>query len=195
MTTVGPQVQNFDLPQFVFLQNKPKKTTNGNFNSFQSLPFHKTQGNHTKQYYPCPSTHPSQYRSPQNNRVSGAKKYNNFVQNDTKLENPFNFEDFANNFGKGSYVKSSPEKLSWSAYASTASDSDSNGSHISSELSGFKIIQSGKTVHDETEDDFLEPPTDFKGKRRADGDEDVKFAASLMTIGPSAKEISLPSFA
>jgi len=65
---------------------------------------------------------------------------------------------------------------------------------MSSELNGFKIIQSGKTVHDETEDDFLESPTDFKGKRRPDA-ENVKFAASLMTIGPNAKEISLPSFA
>jgi len=125
--------------------------------------------------------------------MNSAKKSFNYVQNDTKFENQFNFDDFANNFGKGSYVKNSPEKLSWSAYASTASESDSNGSHISSELSGFKIIHSGKIVHDETEDDILESPTDFKGKRRPDV-EDVKFAASMMTIGPNAKEISLPSF-
>ncbi len=62
-------------------------------------------------------------------------------------------------------------------FSSSASDSDSSGR---SELSGFKVVLNGQTIHDETED---ESPYYIE-----------KFASSELTVGPNAKNISLPSF-
>lgn len=81
---------------------------------------------------------------------------------------------------------------SWLAYASTASESDNN-SHVS-ELNGFRIVHNGNVVHDETEEDF-DSQTESQGSPRASIVNEKKYAASIMVIGPSAKEISLPSFA
>jgi hypothetical protein len=89
----------------------------------------------------------------------------------------------------------SPDKLSWSGYASTATSESDSSSHASSELSGFKIVHGGKVVHDETEEE-PESPFGFEsstGTLRVDVG-NGKFASSGMVIGPHAKEISIPSF-
>ena len=103
--------------------------------------------------------------------------------------NTYNF----NKFAKGSGYKASPEKQC-RAYASTASESDSSGSHVSSELSGFKIVHSGRVLHDETEEDEIEVPTEFDMIWPIEVGTG-KFASSVMVMGPNAQEISLPTFA
>jgi len=117
------------------------------------------------------------------NTNSSNRKNNNKTQ--------FCFDQFASNHANLN-AKKQIDNSNWICYASTASESD-GGSHVSSELTGFKIVQSGSVVHDETEEDF-----DFLSESRSSSKSDesgVKFAASLMVIGPDVKEISLPSFA
>jgi len=66
--------------------------------------------------------------------------------------------------------------------STTTSDSDSSAH---SDLSGFKIVHDGKVIHDETEDE-VENLFNY-----GDGN---KYASSVLTVGPNAQSISLPSF-
>jgi hypothetical protein len=197
MNTEGPYVQNqnFDFPQFVFLKNKQKKVPSGN-TAFPQMNVQKprgtsSRGNVSKPFYPQQISHINQSRTgfqAQGNRFNGNKLTNgaNFAQNIGKFENQYGMTKYM----QGSGSKSSPEKATRSCYGSTASESD--GSHASSELSGFKIVHKGKIVHDETEEDF-DSPTDIGMSCRFE-EGNGKFAASGMVIGPNAKDISLPTF-
>jgi len=93
-----------------------------------------------------------------------------------------NHSNYAKNFNNRGYSVS--DKTTGSTGAS-----DNDGNTIFSELSGFKIIQNGKTVYDETSQEF-----DFSDSD-SDESQKAKFASSVMTIGPNAKEISIPMFA
>ena len=73
-------------------------------------------------------------------------------------------------------------------YASTASETDA--SSASSELSGFKIVHDGKTIHNEIEE-ADSPVLNLTGFFAPF---DTKFASSELMTGPQANEISLPSF-
>jgi hypothetical protein len=189
------QNQNFEFPQFVFLKNKQIRVPSGN-TAFPSMNVQKprgtsSRGNFSKPFYSQQISQPSQGRSvfqAQGNRFNGNKltKGPNFGQNIGKFENQYGM----NKYVQGSGSKSSPEKATKSCYGSTASESD--GSHASSELSGFKIVHRGKIVHDETEEDF-DSPTDLRMSCRFE-EGNGKFAASGLVIGPSAKDISLPTF-
>jgi hypothetical protein len=189
------QSQNFNFPQFVFLNNKQKKGPNGN-TAFPLMNVQKprgtpSRGNFSKPLYPQQISQSSQSRTgfqAQGNRFNNNKsaKGSNFGQNAGKFENQYGM----NKYMQGSGSKCSPEKGTRSGYASTASESD--GSHTSSELSGFKIVHRGKIVHDETEEDF-DSPTDLGMSCRFE-EGNGKFAASGMVIGPNAKDISLPTF-
>jgi hypothetical protein len=191
-----PQVRDFELPQFTFLNNKPKKNTYGG-KDFQNNTVQKSRGNtarcpSNKPFSHFPNFHPSQrntsYQSqnPQNKNKFNQKPYHSSNSND--YENNYHSDKYAK--GNGSATKANLEKKSYLAYASTA---DSDNAHVSSELSGFKIVRGANVIHDETEEDF-DSPTDFnfipKSKIVFD-----KYASSVLTIGPNAKEISLPSFA
>jgi hypothetical protein len=193
MTTEGPQMQqNYEFPQFVYLKNKQKKVPSGN-TAFPPMNVQKprgttSRGNFSKPFYSSQISHTNQSRpvfQAQGNRFNGNNKFAK-GQNIGKFENQYGM----NKYIQGSGYKSSPDKATRSSYASTASESD--GSHTSSELSGFKIVHSGKTVHDETEEDF-DSPTDLGMSCRFE-EGNGKFAASDMVIGPNAKNISLPTF-
>ena len=176
MTTMEPHFADFELPNFVFLNNKPKRGFAG-VKNFDYMPFPKSHGPHynngVKSFGQFPVLHKNNGKQ-QNNRNSINKN-----------ESLYNMNKFANGAGP------KKDNKNWIAYASTASDSDS--SHVSSELSGFKIVQQGKTIHNETDEDY-DSATDFyfNGPVKID---DVKYASSTLTMVPSAKEISLPSFA
>jgi len=192
---MGPQIRDLCFPQFVFIDQKPKK--NAGSRSFQSTTHYKSRGiaanyNFNKHFCQFPTVHTQQHNynlqyqgnSPNGNRMP--KKLNNYNQVSGDSENHCNFNKYVK--GNGS---NSPTEGSWSAYASTASESDSS-SHISSELTGFKIVHEGNVVHDETEEDF--DSSDLSTSRKMDA-ETKNYAASVMVIGPNAKEIPLPSFA
>jgi hypothetical protein len=202
MTAAWSQVQDQDLPQFVLLKNQPKRIICGNI-SFQSLTMQKprmvalrVEGSFNKNFNHFPPSQPNiQYGLPsqtQGNRFYPNKlpKRPNFMQNTVKFENQYINN---NKYTKGYCQKGSPDKFfSRTSYGSTASESDSSASHASSELTGFKIVHSGKIVHDETEEDVDSP--DF-GLYLPLNSGNGKFASSGMVIGPNAKEISLPTFA
>jgi len=85
------------------------------------------------------------------------------------------------------------EKSAWNSPASTASDSDGNSSHTSSsELSGFRIVQEGKVLHNEIEEE-VEFASDEKNSLKLE-DNYEKFAASVMVTGPNVNKISIPTF-
>mgnify|MGYP001097621408 CR=1 FL=1 len=90
----------------------------------------------------------------------------------------------------GNYGKQS-NQYNYVYYSSTA-ESD-NCAQPASELTGFKIVQCGKVVHDEMGEEF-----DLFSDQEKNIDSSIdslKFAASTLTIGPDVKTISLPSFA
>jgi hypothetical protein len=77
----------------------------------------------------------------------------------------------------------------------TSSYSGSDKESQITELSGFKIVQNGITIHDETFDGKI-PDRVFKETIIIFSHED-KFkphTESVLTIGPRSKEISLPTF-
>ena len=87
---------------------------------------------------------------------------------------------------KNIYAKGySSDKSSKSTQPNTSCDSDNN---FVSELVGFKIVHLGKTIHDETSDDFDSESImmKFTSKNR--------FASSKFTICPNSQEISIPQF-
>ena len=170
MTAVAPQFRDLDIPQFTFLNNNNNKKSS-NFNDHFS--YKSQNGNYSR----CNSNKPVFYMSNTNSRQ------NNKTQ--------FCFDQFASNHANLN-AKKQIDNSNWICYASTASESD-GGSHASSELTGFRIVQSGGVVHDETEDDY-DSLSESRSSSKSD-ESGVKFAASLMVIGPDVKEISLPSFA
>jgi len=81
--------------------------------------------------------------------------------------------------------KLSPEKTSrnLSGCSTLASEEEL----ASSWLYGFKIVHDGRTLHNEVQSDVEE-------LRLKNSLEEVKFAGSVYNIGPSCKEIPMPSF-
>jgi len=102
-----------------------------------------------------------------------------------------NFDGYQSqtNYAKGmknSYVRAT-QSDNYSRSTNASSNSDGEECNVFSELTGFTIVQSGKTIYHEEEDGYAFVDEDQTPK--------VKFASSVMTIGPNAHEISLPSFA
>jgi len=197
MTTMGPQIYDLDIPQFVYLSQKPKKMAYKNNNGFPPMTSNKLHGpnprtNSNKPPHYSTNIYASQQYKQNTQIQSGnysntnksAKKFNP-SQNFAKYENQYPI----NNYAKGNNMKGSPDKYNKIYYASTASESDSAAQ---SELAGFKIVVNGKTIHDETEEDY--DLADDSDKNFDYGAGNGKFASSVMTIGPNAKDISLPTF-
>jgi len=129
------------------------------------------------------------------------RNFHGCVDMENSLEHSYNSCKYSKKNDKNHQkMSSSSDKNNWnSSLASTsASDSDANSSNssTSSELSGFKIVQKGKVVHNEIEEE-LDSPSSYDsyakiGLKLEDNCE--KFAASVLTTGPNVNEISLPSF-
>ena len=191
MTTMEPQIRDFELPQFTFLNNKPKKNAYNqdfNSNSVQKSRGNNARGPSNRPFSHFPNFHPSQRNNFQGQNQNQNQNKNKFNQQKNYFSSGSESNQYAK--GNGSASKAPLEKKNWLAYASTA---DSDNAHVSSELNGFKIVHGGKVIHDETEEDF-DSPTDFNFSPKVKTVYD-KYASSVMTIGPNAKEISLPSFA
>lgn len=199
MTTLMMGPQSHDATMLQFTPHKGQSRRNpGDYNNFNNMSSQKHRG--------C---------APRGNCIKNSQstQNNHFYQNQgglqvprtrpypTKMLKKFDsnsnipqFEtqpNFYNNSVKGNMNYSGSKNY----YGSTASESDSNTSHASSELNGFKIVHKGKVIHDETEEE-IESPTDFYGRSLYRFEpEIVKFAASCLVIGPNCQEISLPTFA
>jgi len=89
-------------------------------------------------------------------------------------------------------VKSSYNKAFYSDNYSKSTNGSSNSDNESTELNGFKIMMNGNCLHDETSEDFDSGFTGEPGFQSSITME--KYASSVMTTGPKANEISLPSF-
>jgi len=107
-----------------------------------------------------------------------ADNYQSYAKNDNR------------NYNRGYYS----ENPRFNSYKST-SDSDGNNSDQFSELSGFKIVQNGETIHDDTyedaRDDFEDEDAVFGMPLISSKD---KFASSELTMMPNFKNISIPLF-
>jgi len=126
---------------------------------------------------------------------SGSEKSNNSVYKHRDSGRSDNQQFYAKNdnrnYNRGYYSDKNPR---FNNYAST-SDSDSYNSDPFSELSGFKVVQNGETLHDDTYEDteqqFDDEVSDF-GMALAPSKE--KFASSELTMMPNFKAISIPLF-
>jgi len=73
------------------------------------------------------------------------------------------------------------------------SDIDMNACNAFFELNGFKIVHNGKTIYSETSDGFESSSTNTDSAPE-EYSSNTRFASSEFTIGPCAKEISIPLF-
>jgi len=184
--TMEPQIRDFELPHFSFQTKKFKKysyeSQDFHFSSIQKFhgPAFRHNNNPSRHFSQVSNFHFHPNQQLRKNPYQNTHNQGNFNKTGD-YEMNFSFDKFAKGNNSASMDKS------WIAYASTASESDNN-SHIS-ELNGFRIVQNGNVVHDETEEDF-DSQNEFNPKTNTDNE---KYASSVMVIGP--KEISLPSFA
>lgn len=188
------QVHNSRSQQGFMVPRKPKaKKTNQHVNYVQSN-FNKNveavpKKSHKQQYsqgsYGYPQQKHAQYPSWEVFDSNRGKTRGNYSNGYNKYEDQYNQSYYAKNLNLN-YRGSSSEKASRST---GISDNDNGKTDIYSDLAGFKIVQNGKIVYDETQEDF--------GLSDSESEEvlPTKFASSLYTIGPNAKDISLPSFA
>jgi len=159
--------------------NKTKKTANYSKNN--KLNGSSPKGTPTKNYMQPPQNSYSQYRPsayPSWNVFNGSRPGQSFA----KFEGQHYAKSYNLNYNSDKAGRSTG-----------ASDNENGNSELISELSGFKIVQNAKTIHDETTED-----TDVFSAGESDSEESqkpTKFASSMMTIGPNAKEISIPMFA
>jgi len=175
MTSFDCSIQAFDFPQFSF-SHKTKKASRKNKVTPSAKNSIKSQGHF-------------------NNKNSFAFKetvsYSGHYAYQGQARYPYsNAPNFAK-FGKGQYQNNFSDQFSKSNYASTA-DSDNNNNDVFSELSGFKVVQNGRVLHNEAGEDFDSSDNETNWLGEIHG---AKFAASTLTVGPNAKDISLPSFA
>jgi hypothetical protein len=102
------------------------------------------------------------------------------------------------NYAKGmknGYVRGT-QSDNYSRSTNPSSNSDGEGNDVFSELSGFTIVQNGMTIYheeDNTTANLIDGGYSFVAEDHQMTK--VKYASSVMTIGPNAHEISLPSFA
>jgi len=106
------------------------------------------------------------------------------------------YQSSQGNYAKGmknSYVRGT-QSDNYSRSTNASSNSDGEGNDVFSELTGFTIVQNGKTIYHEedTTASLIDGGYSFVAEDQVTK---VKYASSVMTIGPNAHEISLPSFA
>jgi len=183
MTAIVAQLPSLGSPKYTTPKKSFLKPTHQNYCClFEQFPVMGTQ------YYDFCSSQSKKY--PYNPRNLPIKKQTRKIS----LEYPQN----SNNHHYSSWKTTSTRKISYDNQesiiysASTASETDaSSSSSISSELSGFKIVHNGKTIHNEAEETDSPVRLNLTGYFAAF---DTKFASSELMVGPQAKEISLPSF-
>jgi len=195
MTTLALQHEGMDVPQFVFLNNGFKNNT-----MREPIPIHKTVKKssgpatnikHEKNFNAGQNQHNNQHRAiasiPHHHRSARKTpiKTNHF-HTPERFETQHHFVKFAQGNGLSNLL----DKQNKLYYASTASsESDDGSSCRDSELNGFKVVHSGKVLHNETEEELLNLhiTEDFgEGKGR--------YASSTLVTGPNCQIISLPTF-
>lgn len=196
MTTLmmGPQSYDATMPHFSPYKGQPRRHP-GDYTNFNNMSSQKyrgcaPRGNCVKNPLSAQNNYHNQNQG--GLQVPRTRPYPNKIIKKFDSNSDFPQFEIQPNFYNNS-VKGNMNHSGSNYYGSTASESDSN-SHTS-ELNGFKIVHKGKVIHDETEEE-IESPTDFYGRSlyRLEP-ESMKFAASILVIGPNAKEISLPTFA
>lgn len=140
----------------------------------------KTYAPQTKTSYGYSTNVKNNYSN--NRQYNGSPKYNTYDYQVDYIDYDYNSKQNQ----KSGYYPS--YKMSNSAYSTMASEADQD-----SELSGFKISQSGKVIHDGQYSDFSDSssssPTEDAKKREAN-----RFASAISQIGPNPQTISMPSF-
>jgi len=175
MTSFDCSIQAFDFPKFSFSQ-KTKKASRKNKVTSSAKNSAKSQ------------EHFNNKNSFAFKDISYSGQYGYGYQGQARY--PYNNAPNFAKFGKGQYQNNYSDQFSKSNYASTA-DSDNNN-NVFSELSGFKVVQNGRVLLNEAGEDFDSSDNETNWLGEIHG---AKFAASTLTVGPNAKDISLPSFA
>ena len=79
--------------------------------------------------------------------------------------------------------------MNYSKSTNASSNSDNEAGDVFSELTGFTVVQNGKTLFNEDEKNVKNNEILMSQFAQA------KFASSLMMVGPNAQAISIPVFA
>jgi hypothetical protein len=90
---------------------------------------------------------------------------------------------------KSGYSKGYYSDMNYSKSTNASSNSDNEATDVFSELTGFTVVQNGKTLVNEDEKNFK------KNEILMSQFSQAKFASSQMMVGPNAQEISIPVFA
>ena len=187
------QVHCSNYNEFVS-KTKSKKTNKQNNMIYNNNNFNKGRGPQPRGNYNKNYLQPNKGYNQQ--KPQAYPSWNVFNGGYSTKKDNFNqgFEAQQSHYAKGlkaNYMKGS---MSDKAGRSTnASDNDDGYcSTVFSELSGFRIMQNGRTIHNETKEEFN---SSFDADSEFEEVAKERFASSEMTIGPNAKEISIPSFA
>lgn len=122
---------------------------------------------------------------------SEKSKHSVYHQRESAKNDQFYAKNDNRNYNRGYYSDKNPR---FNNYNST-SDSDNTNSDRFSELSGFRIVQNGEILHDDTYEDveqYFEDDDFVFGMALAPSKD--KFASSEMTMMPNFKNISIPLF-
>jgi hypothetical protein len=90
---------------------------------------------------------------------------------------------------KSGYNKGYYSDMNYSKSTNASSNSDNEAQDVFSELTGFTVVQNGKTLVNENEKNLMRSEILMNQFAQA------KFASSQMMVGPNAQEISIPVFA
>lgn len=92
---------------------------------------------------------------------------------------------------KSSYNKGYYSDMNYNKSTNASSNSDNEATDVFSELTGFTVVQNGKTLVNENDKNHRVKKDEILMSQFAQ----AKFASSQMMVGPNAQEISIPVFA
>jgi hypothetical protein len=171
--------------------NKKFQNPQSNFNYTQNN-FNQKRGPVPREIYSKPAYNPSKnnHSNPwtvfNGNRLGNKPSHNQIIEKFDMYQSQHNYAKMS----KGGYNKGYYSDMNYNKSTNASSNSDNEGMDVFSELNGFTIVQNGKTIFNE-EDKIRAKNDEFILSQLAQ----AKFASSLMMVGPSAKEISIPVFA
>jgi len=162
-----------------------------NFNYTQNN-FNQKRGPVPREIYSKPAYNPSKnnHYNPWtvfNGHRSGNKPNHNQIMEKFDM---YQSQSYHAKMTKSGYNQGYYSDMNYNKSTNASSNSDNEVTDVFSELTGFTIVQNGKTIFYE-EDKCRAKTDEIIMSQLAHG----KFASSLMMVGPSAQEISIPVFA
>jgi len=137
-------------------------------------------------YNPSKSNHYNPWTVFNGNRSGNKPSHNQILEKFDMYQSQSHYAKMS----KSGYNRGYYSDMNYNKSTNASSNEDNEATDVFSELNGFTIVQNGKTIFYE-EDKCRAKTDEIIMSQLAQG----KFASSLMMVGPSANEISIPVFA